>query len=249
VERRSLPSLATFFVDEPLAAGRSVSLPEDAVQHARVRRLAAGDALRLTNGRGLIADGMLDGLTKNAASVQLFAVREVPRPPLLRLFVPVADRDRMLWLAEKCAEIGISVWQPVFYHRSASVSPRGEGEKFGQKLRSRMISALEQSGGAWLPEIMQEASLTEALVRAEKAVAERYLLERGGKMLVLERPRAVDVMVGPEGGIEPAERSQIVDEHGWIPASLGDTTLRFETAGVVAAGLLRGLLFLSELGR
>jgi 16S rRNA (uracil1498-N3)-methyltransferase len=242
VERRSLPSLATFFVDESLAAGRSVSLPEDAVQHARVRRLAAGDALRLTNGRGVVAEGTLERLTKNAASVQLSAIQEVPRPPLLRLFVPIADRDRMLWLAEKCAEIGVSVWQPVLYHRSASVSPRGEGEKFAQKVRSRMVSAVEQSGGAWLPEIMQEAPLAEALVRAERVVAARYLLERGGKMLVLERPSAADVMIGPEGGIEPTERSLIVDESGWVPASLGETTLRFETAGVIAAGVLHALL-------
>jgi 16S rRNA U1498 N3-methylase RsmE len=34
----------------------------------------------------------------------------------------------------------------------------------------------------------------------------------------------------------------IVERHGWLPVSLGDTTLRFETAGVVAAGLLRALL-------
>jgi 16S rRNA U1498 N3-methylase RsmE len=49
-------------------------------------------------------------------------------------------------------------------------------------------------------------------------------------------------MVGPEGGVEDDERMLIVDRHGWLPVSVGETTLRFETAGVIAAGLLRGLL-------
>jgi 16S rRNA U1498 N3-methylase RsmE len=49
-------------------------------------------------------------------------------------------------------------------------------------------------------------------------------------------------MIGPEGGIEPEERMLIVDRYGWLPVSLGDTTLRFETAGVIAAGMLRSLM-------
>jgi 16S rRNA U1498 N3-methylase RsmE len=49
-------------------------------------------------------------------------------------------------------------------------------------------------------------------------------------------------MVGPEGGIEREERMLIVDRHGWLPVSLGETTLRFETAAVIAAGVLRSVM-------
>ena len=49
-------------------------------------------------------------------------------------------------------------------------------------------------------------------------------------------------MIGPEGGIEDDERTLIVDRYGWLPVSLGDTTLRFETAAVIAAGVLRSLM-------
>jgi 16S rRNA U1498 N3-methylase RsmE len=84
-------------------------------------------------------------------------------------------------------------------------------------------------------------ALEEALVRF--ADGDRYLLERGGAPLARERPQPPSsFIVGPEGGIEDEERSLIVDRHGWIPASLGETTLRFETAAVVAVGMLRGLL-------
>ena len=241
MDRRDRAALATFFADEQLVPGATMTLPGDLAQHVRVRRLREGDALRLTNGRGAIATATLEALRKNAALVAIGDVTAIPRPPHLRIFVPVADRDRMLWLAEKSAELAVTSWQPVLFQRSASVSPRGEGEKFALKVRARMIGAVEQSGGAWLPEIAAELSLRDALVRAGNMGVARFLLERGGRPLVEQRPSAADLLLGPEGGIELAERA-LVEHHGWLPASLADTTLRFETAGVVAAGVLRAVM-------
>ena len=242
MERRRHATVGTFFADDPLTMDRGVDLPDDVAQHMRVRRIEVGDTIRLTNGRGSLATAILERLTKSQATARVDRIEEVPKPATLRLFVPVADKERMLWLAEKSAELGVSAWQPVMFERSASVSPRGEGEKFAQKVRARMVGALEQSGGAWLPEIASEMSLVDALVRADDADAKRYFLERGGKPLIAERPAAADVLIGPEGGVEDQERVLIVERHRWLPVSLGKTTLRFETAGVVAAGLLRSLL-------
>ena len=242
MDRRHRATLATFFADESLVTGTSLTLPGEVARHIHVRRLREGDALRLTNGRGDIGEATLDRLVKDDARVTIGDVSVIPRPPYLGLLVPVADRERMLWLGEKSAELAVTSWQPVFFQRSASVSPRGEGEKFAEKLRARMVGAIEQSGGAWLPEIRGELSLTEALVRSAEIRAARFLLERGGASLADQRPAAAEILLGPEGGIEAAERSLIVGEHGWLPASLAETTLRFETAGVVAAGILRALM-------
>ncbi|HEY2375090.1 MAG TPA: RsmE family RNA methyltransferase [Gemmatimonadaceae bacterium] len=242
MERRDRPAVATFYADAALEAGAHVELDESATQHAKARRVNAGDPIHVTNGRGAIAHGTLERLTRGSALVSLETVNTVPMPPRLRLFVPVADRERMLWLAEKSAELAVSEWQPVAFHRSASVSPKGQGDAFMRKARARMVGAIEQSGGAWLPELCPERSLDDALVRANEVAAQRFLFERGGESLVTKRPQAADAMIGPEGGIEQEERMLIVDRHGWLPVSLGDTTLRFETAGVIAAGLLRGLM-------
>jgi len=241
VDRRHRAALATFFADEELVAGASLTLPGEIARHIHVRRLREGDALRLTNGRGAIADATLKRLPKDEALVAIDDVVSVPRPPHLGLLVPVADRERMLWLAEKSAELAVTSWQPVFFQRSASVSPRGEGEKFAQKVRARMVGAIEQSGGAWLPDIALELPLSDVLVRPAENTT-RFLLERGGSPLVDKRPDAADLMIGPEGGIDPSERALIVERNGWLPASLAATTLRFETAGVVAAGVLRALM-------
>jgi 16S rRNA (uracil1498-N3)-methyltransferase len=242
VERRDRAGVATFYADAPLEAGARVELDESAAQHAKVRRVAEGDPIDVTNGRGSIGHGTLERLTRGSAVVSLDAVNAVPAPPRLRLFVPVADRERMLWLAEKSAELAVSAWQPVLFRRSASVSPKGQGEAFTRKARARMVGALEQSGGAWLPELCSELSLEDALVRANELDAERLVMERGGQSIITRHPRAADAMVGPEGGIEREERMLIVDRHGWLPVSLGETTLRFETAAVIAAGVLRSVM-------
>jgi 16S rRNA (uracil1498-N3)-methyltransferase len=149
----------------------------------------------------------------------------------------------MLWLAEKCAELAVSVWQPVVFRRSSSVSPRGEGEAFRRKVQARMIGALEQSGGAWLPEIHAEIPLAQALVSRQGDDVHRLLLDSGGARLVRADVRgAVDLLLGPEGGIDMSELDLLTRDHGWVPVSLAETTLRFETAGVVAVGIVRSRL-------
>src|SRR5690606_26704830 len=158
----------------------------------------------------------------------------------VHLLLPVADRDRMLWLAEKAAELGVTSWRPVLWHRSRSVSPRGEGMTFQGKVRARMISALKQSGGAWLPELHPEATVPHALAAAPDG--ERIALDGAGEAATTISIRApVVIALGPEGGIEPDELEQLAAA-GFRLASLGPTTLRFETAGVVALGVARAAL-------
>ena len=243
MERGDRAALATFYATGALDAGASLTLGEATAQHARVRRLAAGDRIRLTDGAGTQAIADIVRLTKGALQVEVRETHPVPAPPPLCVFVPIADRDRMLWLAEKCAELSVTAWHPVRFRRSASVSPRGEGDAFRRKVEARMVAALEQSAGAWLPRVEAERSLDEVLAWRDVNSTSRYVLERESRLLVHERPSGpADVMLGPEGGIEPSELECIVNGHGWRPVSLGETTLRFETAGVVAVGILRGLL-------
>ena len=49
------------------------------------------------------------------------------------------------------------------------------------------------------------------------------------------------LLFGPEGGFASAEIERLT-EAGWQRASLGDTTLRFETAGIAAVAVCRALM-------
>jgi 16S rRNA (uracil1498-N3)-methyltransferase len=146
----------------------------------------------------------------------------------------------MLWLGEKAAEFGIATWRPVMWRRSKSVSPRGEGPTFNGKLRARMISALIQSGGAWLPDIFPEATVESAL--AAMPAGARILLDKAGDgddSRGISAP--VSIAIGPEGGFEGAEREAFVDAN-FKTLKLSATTLRFETAAIAGIAVVTSRL-------
>jgi len=230
---------ATFHAPDPLVAGATVTLGEAAAHHARVRRLEVGERVRLTDGAGTLATGTIVRLAKGSVAVETEGVESREASPAVHLLVPVADRERMLWLAEKCAELSATSWRPVLWRRSRSVSPRGEGTVFRQKVRSRMINALEQSSGAWLPRVLPETVPADV----ETFGALRIVLHGPGDPMVdvvANRESAAVVLLGPEGGLEEEELARLVAD-GWRPASLGPTTLRFETAAVAALSIVRAV--------
>ena len=239
VEHYGRAPVGTFFLAGALVRGATATLGEGPAHHARVKRLSTGDPVALTNGSGDVAVGQLGTLRRESVDVIIDQVQSVPRPASIHLCVPIADRDRMLWLAEKCAELGITSWQPVRFHRSSSVMPRGEGKPFATKTRARMIGALEQSHGAWLPEIRPELNVDD-LGRGDGQL--RILLDVHGPPLLSVVPlgarREVVVLFGPEGGIESTEM-ELLTSTGWRQARLAPTMLRFETAGIAAVAVLR----------
>ena len=231
------PGLATFFCQGRLEAGRAADLGESEAHHARVRRLNVGDRVRLIDGAGTVALGSLVRLAKNGATVDVEGVTHVAPPQAVHLLAPIADRDRMLWLAEKATELGLTTWRAVLWQRSRGVSPRGEGEAFHAKVRARMIAALTQSGGAWLPSLLPDVSGDEVIEAAEPGG--HFLLDVTGEpMLSVPVTAPLTIAMGPEGGLDDDERERLALA-GWMPVSLGVTTLRFETAGTAALAVAR----------
>ena len=235
-------AVATFFA--PGDWRDRVALDERAAHHATVKRLAVGDPVRLTSGDGRRIHGRIVVLARRQLEVECDqASLELVAPPLhVALWAPIGDRDRMLMLAEKAVELGASAWRSVSYRRSRSVSPRGEGPAFREKLRLRMISALEQSAGAWLPLLEPEAEAETALSTA--VVGHAVLLDGLGQPIVdvlRDVHPPLVLACGPEGGLEPGERAMFAD-NGWRAAEFGRNVLRFETAGIAGLTLARALL-------
>ena len=241
MERADLAALAGVFAGQPVTAPGRLALDEEAAHHLRVRRLAEGTGVRVHDGLGHVGVGTIALLAKRAVEVEVDAVHRLPAPPDVRLLVPVADRERMLWLAEKVVELGVRGWHPVWWRRSRSVSPRGEGEGFRAKVRARMASALVQSVGGWLPDVAPERELFDAVGVATDG--HRLLLDRDGAPLLAHvaalSAGPVRVAVGPDGGVEPEERERLLAER-FEPVRLGPGVVRFETAGMCAVALLRG---------
>jgi len=241
VERSGRAAAVTFYSPDDFVAGVTVTLGDEAAQHARVIRIGAGEPVQLRNGRGGGASGVLARVSKRSLTVDVSEVWEIERLPPIHMLVPVADRDRMLYLAEKVTELGATSWRPVMWRRSRSVGPAGDGPAFQSRLKGRMIAALTQSDGGWLPEIFPSAPPARALAAAPEG--SRLLLDAAAEtsLLAVELSGPVSIAVGPEGGLDPRERDEMIDG-GFTPVSLVGGTLRFETAGIAALAIARSML-------
>jgi len=237
--------VATFFAaQDAFAVGGTVNLSDEAAHHIRVARVGIGECVALRNGAGKAAVGLLVKANKSSALVDVTDISEIPKPAPIHLLAPVADRERMLWLAEKAMELGVGSWRPVAWRRSKSVAPRGEGATFQAKVKARMISALLQSGGGWLPDIFPEATIDRAIAAAP--LGTRVVLAKDGEPMAGVPMRApVTIALGPEGGMESAERDSFIGA-AFLPVKLAQTTLRFETAGVAAIAIAASSLALSK---
>lgn len=217
-----------------LVPGGVLQLEPEEAHHLRVRRVAAGERLRLLDGVGGVGQGTF-GPDAAGATVRVDQVDRVEPPRPLRLLVGAGDRDRFGWLAEKCAETGVTELHPVESARAQAVAARLRPAHL-ERLARRARGAIKQSGAAWAPVVGALASLEEAIARAGDGP--RWLADAAGEPAGGMAAPPVAVAIGPEGGFTPEERALLV-QAGFLPVRLGPHVMRFETAAVAAAVLAR----------
>jgi 16S rRNA (uracil1498-N3)-methyltransferase len=112
-------------------------------------------------------------------------------------------------------------------------------------MKSILISAMLQSQQVWLPVLHDPIDYAllfrqeEIAQKAQKFIAHCIESEkRNLNDLVNESLPSQIVLIGPEGDFTAEEIEQALASH-FVPVALGDTRLRAETAGMVAATLLR----------
>jgi 16S rRNA (uracil1498-N3)-methyltransferase len=133
---------------------------------------------------------------------------------------------------EKAVELGVTRIVPLETSRGASVATRLK-ESHLPRLRRAVLEGTKQCGAAWAPVISD-------LVRLEEFVRDApagsgWLADQGGTPAPpLVDQTDVTVVIGPEGGLTESEREMVISA-GYRPLSLGQYTLRFETAAIAAA--------------
>jgi 16S rRNA (uracil1498-N3)-methyltransferase len=216
-----------------LLDGATIALDEEERHHLRVRRAAEGEAVRVLDGAGALADGRLvrgrDGL-----AVEVGSVRRMPNPPGFALVVGAGDKERFGWLAEKAAELGVTDLVPLKTERTRSVAA-GIREGHVQALQRRARQAIKQSRAGWAPRVHPPEGVREA---AKRAAPLRWLADARAEPPPAIPPGApITVVVGPEGGLVDSER-QLFLAAEFLPVRLAPDLLRFETAALAAAAVV-----------
>jgi 16S rRNA (uracil1498-N3)-methyltransferase len=252
--------LPFFYISAFNKDAQEITLDEDTSKHIiQVLRMAPGQALQLTDGKGALLTAVIIDDHKKKCRVRIQST--LTRPPAERKVVIaislLKNASRFEWFLEKATEIGVSCIIPLLCERTEKQHARTD------RLRNILVSAMLQSQQTWLPELPDPMSFTELLAnppgelrfiahcleapRPTISLADwRHQEPAAGQVSPKAEPapRAAAVhapspliLIGPEGDFSPTEIELALKE-GFLPVTLGDNRLRTETAGVAAATLL-----------
>lgn len=231
-----------FHCPVPLTAGAELDLPPAAARHVQVLRLQPGDTLTLFNGEGgqWQATVLRMGRSNVAVRVDTFEAVEREAARRVHLAMGMPANDRMDWLVEKAAELGVASVQPL--HTAHSVL-RLSGDRAIKKQthwQQVAVAACEQCGGNRVPLVQPVADVGTWLRGSDTIAPLRCVLSlaEGSRPLsdvLRDQPADAPVLFlsGPEGGLSPQEDAT-ARAAGFVPVTLGRRVLRAETAALAA---------------
>jgi len=215
--------------------GRMRLADEEAGHLVRVLRAQPGDEVRLFDGAGREALGVVVEAGKGGAVVELRRDVEAPRPAREVVLVTAVPRgERMEWLVEKTVEAGVAAIVPLAAHRSVR---KEAGPNAIRRWRRAAVEAAKQCGRAVVPDVAEPTTLADAVART--SASRRLVATPGSTSRVADLAQGggpVAVFVGPEGGFETGE-SEALAQAGAASFGLGSMILRVETAAIVAVHL------------
>ncbi|MCX7699167.1 MAG: RsmE family RNA methyltransferase, partial [Candidatus Goldbacteria bacterium] len=139
-------------------------------------------------------------------------------------------------------ELGVNEIIPIVTKRS--VIKIKEHENKIKRWEKIIYSAVKQCGRITKPEISSIIFSISDLIKKLPKICIKFLIwEKEDKKFLIDEIKNIKEIenicffIGPEGGFENSEVDELI-KNGFIPVSLGDTTLRAETAAILSAGII-----------
>lgn len=217
------------------------TLSEETSKHCiQVLRMKEGEQLQLTDGKGNLYTATITNADKQNCEVSIESQTSNQQAATGNISIAISllkNPMRFEWFVEKVSEIGVREIYPLICDHTVKENFRYE------RMNSILISAMLQSRQTWLTKLHHPKKFN-AFVTEEfdvlKLIAhckedEKLSINR----LDLKNKNSV-ILIGPEGDFSQSEVDVALTQN-FIPVSLGNTRLRSETAGIVAAALLRNI--------
>jgi 16S rRNA (uracil1498-N3)-methyltransferase len=230
---------------ETLEPGVSVRLQGDEARHAAsVSRLAVGEDISLGDGVGTLATARATAVAPKEVLLEVLSTSaHPPNTPEVWLVQALAKGDRDELAIQTCTELGVDRIIP--WQASRSIS-RWKGDKLTTgvaRWQKIATEASKQSLRAWIPAV--ERAMTTQDIADLGEQHQLLLLDPDAtdalSAYIPPRERNLLVIVGPEGGVEPAERELLLSS-GALDLTLGRTVLRTSSAGPAALAVLNSAM-------
>lgn len=233
-----------FYVDGPLQIGAHTTLTQSDSHHAsHVLRLTPGAEVELMDGTSRFV-GTIRTLSPQVTVTVMGELPTTEPRIAVTLYQGVPKGDKMERIVQKAVELGAKAIVPVAMERSVVKLTHADGERKRQRWQKIALEAGKQAGRCAVVQVEEPIAL-QALLQQRSDTARPLLIPWEDAVsgtlpgFVAAHPgcAALDILIGPEGGISRNEMSQLQAVAG-MPVTLGPRILRTETAGMVTLAAL-----------
>ncbi len=230
-----------FFIDNVDLTAKTVVITGPDAQHIKVLRMRIGEALTISDGRGMDMHCTLassDGKTAYADVVEVVPSK-AEASVKVRIYAGLAKGDRVDYVAQKCTELGAE--EIIFFNCDRCVvrlDPKKGADKKVERWQRIAEEAAKQSGRGIIPTVRYIDSYEAMLAEAASCDLKLFLYETGDRVSMQGAIReqlpagTAAVITGPEGGFTPEEAQQ-AREAGFAVCAMGPRILRCETAPLI----------------
>jgi 16S rRNA (uracil1498-N3)-methyltransferase len=232
-------ALPFFYLPEFKKGQEFLELGEDTSKHIiQVLRMKKGESVLLTDGKGQILTAGIEQEHKKKTLVKItgFHSTAIATRKIIIGISLIKNTNRFEWFLEKATEIGVSEIVPLICNRTEKSHFRYD------RMKTILVSAMLQSQQSWLPALQEPFSFHQTILNftAEQQFIAHCIEEERQNLtdLIAAKSASQLILIGPEGDFTQEEIDGAVAKR-FVPVSLGNSRLRTETAGVVAAALMK----------
>ena len=231
-------TLPFFYISEYVPSQKEIVLDEDTSRHVvQVLRMKEGEKLNLTDGKGSLITAEVMDAHKKHCSVRVID-SQLSTQDSRKVIIAISllkNTSRFEWFLEKATEVGVSEIIPLICERT-------EKQKFRyDRMKGICISAMLQSQQTWLPVLHEPKQFNHLAIEQfddqQKFIAHCEESDQKNSLSTFQSFNHSTILIGPEGDFTKQE-IELALQNNFIPVGLGETRLRSETAGIVAATLL-----------
>jgi 16S rRNA (uracil1498-N3)-methyltransferase len=233
-----------FFVNK-IADDAAVIQGEDFNHITSVLRLKEGDSINVFNNEHGEFKAVIRSVNRGSREISVSVggkIREREQSAVkIAAAIALIKKENMELVLEKLTEIGVDEIIPVVTRRS--VVKIKEEEKKQARWEKIIREAVKQCGRITTPSLSAAVDGVEELAKNAGEGKKLLVWEKEEKNFLIDEAVSRDgaervlFFIGPEGGFEQSEAEYLI-KNGFLPVSLGDTTLRAETAAITAAGVI-----------
>ena len=239
-----MPKSPRFFISPEQVIDQSITISGEDVRHiATVLRMKTGDELLLCDGQGTEYAARIAQVGKSEITTGITGrSKREPRYPRIILGQGLPKSDKMDWIVQKAAELGVATIVPIVTERTI-VKVRDEEKRVSRWQKIAREAAMQsnrpdipkvdniQAFGMYLRTLTPDPETLLLLPWEEGTMPIKDVLR--GKQDITR----IVALIGPEGGFSSAEAS-MAREKGFHAVSLGPNILRTETAAIAVLSMI-----------